>query len=71
MQLPLLECSVENLLHAIFHSESSDQRGLAAEKVLDLYEAGMNLSLEDLAYVVDNADEPHASRANKIIRDNI
>ena len=71
MHYPGLKRHVEDLLHTISHSESVDQKGLAAEKVLDLYQRNMDLSLEDLAYVADNASEPHASRANLLIRNNI
>ena len=48
-------------------------RTAAAEKLLKMWEEGRqgDVTLDHLAYVGDHADEPHKSKANQIIRDNI
>ena len=49
-------------------------RAAAAEKLLKMWEDGGRqggITLDHLAYVGDHADEPHKSKANQIIRNNL
>lgn len=48
-------------------------RNKAAKKLIKMWEDGRHggVTLGHLAYVGDHAEEPHKSRANKIIRNNI
>lgn len=71
---------VENTDHAddLAHLVVGDEhypvaRTAAAEKLIKMWEDGRQggVTLDHLVYVGDHADEPHKSRANQIIRDNL
>jgi hypothetical protein len=69
----LNEGRVDDLVQVVVDSESGCGSDRAAEKLIELWENGRqnNVDLHHLAYVGDHAAEPHKSRANQIIRDNM
>lgn len=69
----LNEGRVDDLVHMVVDIESGSESDRAAEKLIELWENGRknNVTLDHLVYVGDHAAEPHKSRANQIIRDNI
>lgn len=69
----LNEGRVDDLVHLVVDDKGSCDSDRAAEKLIKLWEDGRQggITLDHLAYVGDHADEPHKSRANQIIRDNI
>ncbi len=66
------EGRADDLVHVVVDGGSCDS-DRAAEKLLTMWEDGRRsgVTRDHLAYVGDHANEPHKSRANKIIRDNI
>jgi hypothetical protein len=64
----------DDLVHLVVEDEHHWlARQGAAEKLIKMWEESRQggITLDHLTYVGDHADEPHKSKANQIIRDNI
>jgi len=69
----------DDLVHVVVgESYNWAARERAAEKLLEMWDGqwtreyrNSGITLDHLAYVGDHAEEPHKSRANQIIRENI
>lgn len=66
--------NADDLVHLVVEDEHHPvARMAAADKLLKMWEEGRQggITLDHLAYVGDHADEPHKSKANQIIRNNL